>query len=110
MEKTLDENYKALKATIIVCDTDYDRFTQDRVKVSAGRLRGNLLAVKKLCDVVRKQVLEDLKALPSKSRVKKSVVEDPVEEPVVEEPVEEASKTPPPSPIKKVRKKKKTVD
>jgi hypothetical protein len=104
MEKTLDENYKALKSTIIVCDTDYDRFTQDMIKVSAGRLRGNLLAVKKLCDVVRKQVLEDLKALPSKPKAKKHVVEP------VEEPVEEAPETPPTSPIKKVRKKKKSVD
>jgi hypothetical protein len=107
MEKTLDENYKALKSTIIVCDTDYDRFTQDMIKVSAGRLRGNLLAVKKLCDVVRKQVLEDLKALPSKPRAKKPVT-DPVEEP--EATVEEAPETPPPSPIKKTRKKKKSVD
>ena len=108
MSKTLDENYMALKAVVLVCDTDYDKFTRDHVKVSASRLRGNLLAAKKLCDVVRKQVLEDLKSLPSKPRAKKEVEEPeaPVEEAPVEEAPEPEPVTPPPSPVKKVRKKK----
>ena len=104
MEKTGVENYYLLKATVEAIDSDYTKFQNRRVKVCGNRVRNNLLNIKKLCDVLRKQILEDIKTIPTKHRVKKievnveMVEEEEVEE--VEEEVEEVKK------VKKARKRK----
>jgi hypothetical protein len=68
--KTIKENYDALKATIEALTIDYEKFNDKKVKAAGARVRNNLLNCKKLCDTLRKQVLSDIKSLPTKHRVK----------------------------------------
>lgn len=80
--KTIDENYENLKALITSLNQDYEKFTQKKVKASGQRVRASLLNIKKLCDVLRKDVIKDIKEIPIKSRKKR-------DEPVRDEPNKE---------------------
>ncbi len=105
--KTIDENYENLKALITSLNQDYEKFREKKVKASGQRVRASLLNIKKLCDVLRKDVIKDIKEIPIKSRKKKEekkddTVETVRDEPKVEETVEKKSN-------KKSNKKKTTA-
>jgi hypothetical protein len=68
IDKTMQENYDALKAIVVALDQDFEKFQDKKVKAAGGRVRNNLLNCKKLCDKLRKQVLADIKILPIKHR------------------------------------------
>jgi|TARA_R110000823_G_scaffold177628_1_gene310188 hypothetical protein len=68
--KTIDDNYNNLKAVIMALTQDYEKFKTKKVKVAGARVRNNLLNCKKICDIMRKQVLEQIKELPIKHRTK----------------------------------------
>jgi hypothetical protein len=67
--KSSEENYKSLKAITEALDTDFTKFQGKKVKASGNRVRNNLLNIKKLCDVLRKQILVDIKEIPTKHRI-----------------------------------------
>lgn len=70
--KTIDENYENLKAVITALTNDYEKFKQKHVKAAGQRVRASLLNTKKLCDTLRKQVKEEITAIPIKHRNKSS--------------------------------------
>lgn len=70
--KTIDENYENLKAVITALTQDYEKFKAKKVKAAGQRVRASLLNTKKLCDIMRKQVIEDIRAIPIKHRNKSS--------------------------------------
>jgi hypothetical protein len=76
MDKTISENYINIKAVIVALEQDYEKFENKKVKVAGARVRNNLLNIKKLCDILRKQVLSQIKELPIKHRTKSSDDED----------------------------------
>ena len=117
--KTIDENYENLKALITSLNQDYEKFTQKKVKASGQRVRASLLNIKKLCDVLRKDVIKDIKEIPIKSRKKKDdVVEEETNEHEVrtksEEQVQEEEKSnkkkTTSAPKRKNNKKKENID
>lgn len=67
-ENTIDENYDNLKAVITALSQDYDKFKTKRVKAAGQRVRSGLLHSKKLCDTLRRQVLELIRQIPIKHR------------------------------------------
>jgi hypothetical protein len=99
VEKTMKENYDALKATIEALTLDYEKFNDKKVKAAGARVRNNLLNCKKLCDKLRKQVLVDITALPIKhrkgcSRMHPSLWMDPQAKPQTEDEKVEVNETP----------------
>lgn len=60
--------YDTLKATVEALNLDYEKFNEKRVKVAGARVRNNLLNCRKLCDKLRKHVLADIRAIPTKHR------------------------------------------
>ena len=78
MDKTIDENYSQLKCITEALNVDYEKFKCKKVKVAGARVRNNLLNCKKLCDVLRKQVLNDINKLPINHRIKKDVKDEGV--------------------------------
>ena len=71
-EKPIDEIYGNLKAIIIALDQDYEKFKSKKIKVAGARVRNTLLHCKKLCDMLRKQLLTQINKLPVKHRSKSS--------------------------------------
>ena len=69
---TIDENYDNLKAVITALTNDYEKFKQKKVKAAGQRVRASLLNTKKLCDILRKQVKDEITAIPIKHRNKSS--------------------------------------
>ena len=104
---TIDDNYDNLKAVIMALTQDYEKFKTKKVKVAGARVRNNLLNCKKICDTMRKQVLEQIKELPVKHRQPKSTDENEITPPVLAEelPTAELEELPP-SPPKLVRQKR----
>lgn len=86
--KTLKDNYELLKSTVESMNNDFTKFNDKKVKVAGARFRNNLLNCKKLCDVLRKQVVEDIRKLPVKHRIETPEPEtkEPEPEPEVKEP------------------------
>ena len=68
--KTIAENYKDLQALIECLNIDIDKFQTKRVKAAGQRARCQLLNCKKLCDILRKQIIADIKTIPIKQRGK----------------------------------------
>ena len=68
--KTIDENYENLKAVITALTNNYEKFKEKKVKAAGQRIRASLLNTKKLCDTLRKQVKEEITAIPIKHRSK----------------------------------------
>lgn len=83
--KTIDENYENLKAVITALTQDYEKFKSKKVKAAGQRVRASLLNTKKLCDIMRKQVIEDIRTIPIKHRNKSSDEEKSDEEEKKEE-------------------------
>lgn len=104
--KTIDENYENLKAVITALTNDYEKFKQKKVKAAGQRVRASLLNTKKLCDTLRKQVKEEITAIPIKHRNKGSSSES--EEETKSEPTPEPkSEKPETSPKVKPKRKRK---
>lgn len=87
--KTIDENYENLKAVITALTNDYEKFKQKKVKAAGQRVRASLLNTKKLCDTLRKQVKEEITAIPIKHRNNRTSSES--EEETKSEPTPETS-------------------
>ena len=58
--------FKELFAVVAVLEMDSKKFDAKPSKTSGSRLRASLLTTKKLCDILRKEVLATVKAVPSK--------------------------------------------
>jgi len=85
---SMEDNYKDLQALIECLNLDFDKFKEKKVKAAGQRVRNNLLNTKKLCDKIRKQILEQIRDIPVRHRTSDSE-ESPVEEKDEESPVEE---------------------
>ena len=114
-EKPIDEIYGNLKAIIIALEQDYEKFKSKKIKVAGTRVRNTLLHCKKLCDVLRKQLLTQINKLPVKHRSKSSddektltSEEDTVETPPSEREMMEVSGELPPVITKAKRKRRLT--
>jgi hypothetical protein len=66
---SIDENYKDLQALIECLNIDMDKFQKKNVKAAGQRARNNLLNTKKLCDILRKQIITEIKEIPVKHRI-----------------------------------------
>ena len=86
----MSDNYDELKCLIDALYLDFDKFRNKKVKASGQRARNILLNCKKLCDVMRKEILNDLKNMPIKQRKAKKEAKKEAKEEVEEEVEEEA--------------------
>ena len=66
---TTKENYETLKSTIDALSVDFDKFEDKHVKAAGQRARNHLLTAKKLCDTLRKQIIGEMRGLPTKHRI-----------------------------------------
>lgn len=66
---SMEENYRDLQALIECLNLDFDKFKEKKVKAAGQRARNNLLNTKKLCDKLRKQILEEIRSIPIKHRI-----------------------------------------
>ena len=98
----IHEHMTTINALLETSSIELKKLEEKQIKTSGAKIRANLLTIKKLCDTMRKEVLEKVKSIPTKNRSKK--VEEPVEEPE-EEPVEEPE-VEKPKPKKRGRKPK----
>ena len=69
------EEYAKLRSTVEALDAHICKFSDKKVKVSGQRARNSLLDVKKLCDSLRKIILDETKEIPVKKRPAKLKVE-----------------------------------
>lgn len=70
-----DKNYEMLQSMIASLAIDFKKFSEKKIKVAGCRVRGQLLDIKKLADVMRKEVLAEVKSMPVKTRKKKDKVD-----------------------------------
>lgn len=68
---TLNDNFERIKGLTNTLAIDFIKLDK-KVKCSGARVRQTLLDIKKLCDLMRRQVLSQVKEIPIKHRVKKS--------------------------------------
>ena len=66
---TSKENYEQLRATIDTIQSDFEKFEAKKIKAAGQRVRNHLLNAKKLCDVLRKQIIDETRGLPTKHRI-----------------------------------------
>lgn len=75
------EQFQVMHSLIETSNIELHKLQNKKIKTSAGKIRANLLTIKKLCDTTRKQVLEEMKAIPTKTRTKTPPnTPEPVEE------------------------------
>jgi hypothetical protein len=68
---TLNDNFERIKGLTNTLSIDFIKLDK-KVKCSGARVRQTLLDIKKLCDLMRRQVLSQVKEIPIKHRVKKT--------------------------------------
>ena len=88
IEKTISENHKELQSIFDALNQDFQKFNLKKVKIAGARVRNNLLNCKKLCDKLRKQIQNEVRALPTKHRIidtTTKVEEKPIEVKEIEE-------------------------
>ena len=68
---TLNDNFERIKGLTNTLAIDFIKLDK-KVKCSGTRVRQTLLDIKKLCDLMRRQVLSQVKEIPIKHRVKKT--------------------------------------
>lgn len=73
---TTQENYEQLKSTIDALQVDFEKFQNKKVKAAGQRARNHLLTAKKLCDTLRKQIMTEMKAIPTRHRISDTESED----------------------------------
>ena len=69
-EQRIKENYNNLKALVDAMNSDYDKYESKKVKAAGARVRNQLLNCKKLCGVLRKQIITEINKIPIKHRTK----------------------------------------
>ena len=99
-------NMDTIRKELSLAESQLSAFQSRKTKSSATRARAHLLNIRKACDKLRKQILEESKARKKPAEIEPAgePVEEPVEEaqPVEEEPVEE------PKAKRKAKTKRKT--
>ena len=60
---------KRIKSTVEALETDYNKFKSKKVKAAGQRVRNQLLNTKKMCDQLRKQIVEEMVSMPTKHRI-----------------------------------------
>ena len=97
---TTKENYETLKATIEALSVDFEKFDSKKVKAAGQRARNHLLTAKKLCDTLRKQIITEMRELPTRHRISdtESKTESESEE---TEDKKETEELPPPPELKR---------
>jgi len=86
---SMEENYRDLQALIECLNIDFDKFKEKKVKAAGQRARNNLLNTKKICDKLRKQILDEIRSIPVKHRISSSDEEEVKEEIQEQEEVKE---------------------
>ena len=76
-----------MKATIEALSVDFEKFDSKNVKAAGQRTRNHLLTAKKLCDTLRKQIITEMRELPTKHRISDTETKEENEE-LPPEPVE----------------------
>ena len=84
-DKSINEYHKELQETIQALNQDFIKFNQKKFKIAGARVRNNLLNCKKLCDKLRRQIQNEVKALPTKHRIKGDSEDDEVKTDEVKE-------------------------
>lgn len=67
---SVQQNYEKLNGIVSALSGDLDKFNAKRNKSAGQRVRSGLLNCKKVCDLMRKQLNEDIKSIPVASRKK----------------------------------------
>lgn len=63
------ENYEKFKSILGDLESDFQNFDSKGTKVAAKRSRHHLLRLKKLCVIIRRQIMEEINGKPSKYSV-----------------------------------------
>ena len=75
------DNLTVIQSLIDTTNIEVNNLQNKQIKTSAARARANLLSIKKLCDMIRKDILTEVKAIPTKTRTKTPPnTPEPVEE------------------------------
>jgi hypothetical protein len=67
---TMNENFTNLNTLVGSVGLELTRFQTKPTKTGATRVRASLLSIKKLCDLMRKQILAESKQIGTTARVK----------------------------------------
>ena len=70
------DNLHVIQSLIDTTNIEINNLQNKKIKTSASKARANLLSIKKLCDTSRKQILEEVKKIPVKSRKTTKPVEN----------------------------------
>ena len=64
----IHEHMTTINALLETSSIELKKLEEKQIKTSGAKIRANLLTIKKLCDTMRKEVLEKVKAIPTKNR------------------------------------------
>ena len=64
------DNLTVIQSLLDTTNIEVNNLQNKQIKTSAARARANLLSIKKLCDMIRKDILTEVKAIPTKTRTK----------------------------------------
>ena len=64
----MERKFSEIRSLVEVLGLDFSKFSDKPSKTGGARLRASLLVVKKLCDTLRKEVLQETKLIPTRSR------------------------------------------
>ena len=64
------DNLTVIQSLIDTTNIEVNNLQNKQIKTSAARASANLLSIKKLCDMIRKDILTEVKAIPTKTRTK----------------------------------------
>lgn len=104
-----------IKREIVLCESQLSSFKTRGTKTSATRARSHLLNIKKQCDKLRREILEQSKSLKNeknqeknKEKKQESEVQEKNQESEVQElePIQEEEQQPQPSVVAKTTAKK----
>ena len=73
---SITDNLTVIQSLLNIANIEINNLQTKKIKTSASKARANLLSIKKLCDTSRKQILENVKAIPTKSRKTTKPVEN----------------------------------
>jgi hypothetical protein len=102
---TLNDNFERIKGLTNTLAIDFIKLDK-KVKCSGARVRQTLLDIKKLCDLMRRQVLSQVKEIPIKHRVKKTKEDIELKTSITDEPVVVEMVQPEPELLEKPKRKR----
>jgi hypothetical protein len=111
MSDRIRSDHTRLKQAVAATDYDLGNLLNKSTKVSATRLRAQLMNISKLCNSLRKDILAHSKEMPTRKKKVTINVEEGTTEAEPEQPGEPAPETaaPPPSPKKTRKPRRKKV-